>query len=388
MLSLVHPWPAHARAEAIADGDDVSDLAIRACRSVAELYSDALRERRIANRHTELRLFHRHDPARRDVLASVLVDPVRVGFESAVVIVPSGFADRTAEARHLTLVDAVHGILTRLTPARGWDPAALEHCRRQVLERGPEYRWTSPAKASPDRRHEASAEFRLTDDGYGRVRLRVRQRGDGSTVAVTDEALAFCTSQGFRRAAASMRWQGRDHVALVPYDRVPAVRGGLVSLTRDGDTWTGAAEDHSAVRDVPAGDPSLPPLPVRVEGRGRTAEEQPARIAFVGGGPIQSRRIERFFDAFGSEMDRFASAAGQEWWQDAGLRELSVQIRFQTAQDRVRARRVGDSLSVHVDQSDQSLPTGDASPRAREVAAEVVALVRRRTGLGPHPELG
>lgn len=387
VLSIVHPWPAQGRADRPTDEDDVADVAIRGCRSVAELYGETLRQVGLVNRVTELRIFHRHDPALEDVRATVQVDRAE-GFEMAHVFVPTAFADRTPRVRGEILLDAVHGLVRRLALARGWDPGALEACRQHVLDHDLEYRWRSEPTSSPDRRLAAHAEFRLPPDGYGRVRLVVVRREDGEVVARSEEGLAFATREGFVRAARSLRWSGRDRVSLVPYDWVPAVRGGLVSLTREDDGWRSAVEDHLAVRPVPAGDPTLPPLAVHVEGRGANAAEQPARISFVGGGPVQTPSIERFLEAFGREMDRFASPAGQEWWQDAGIRLLDVQITFQRAESRVRGRRAGERLAIWVDQADASLPSGDPAPLARQVAEQVVTLVRRRTGLGPHPELG
>jgi hypothetical protein len=136
---------------------------------------------------------------------------------------------------------------------------------------------------------------------------------------------------------------------------------------------------------VPEGDPALPELTVHVEGRGATAPEQSPRIGFIGGGPIQTRRIARFHDAFTAEMARFAAPAGQEWWQDAGVGMLDVQITYGGDQARVRSRRGEHRLGVFVDRPHASLPDGDPALLARSIAEEVVEVVRRRTGLGPHP---
>lgn len=386
-LSVVHPYPANRRADHPADDDEVADVAIRGCRSVAELYGEALRGLGIANRVSELRLFHRHVPELTEVRATVRVDRPE-GFEMAHVLVPTSFAERSAEVRAQMLLEAVHGIACRLAAARGWPTEALEACRQHVLDRDLEYRWRSVPKASPDRRHAAHAEFRLPPDGCGRVRVVVVRRDAGEVVASSEEAVAFCTREGFVRAARSLRWSGPDRVSLVPYDFVPAVRGGLLRLAREEGVWQSTVEDYLGVLPVPAGDPHLPALPVRVEGRGADAEEQPPRVAFLGGGPVRSGRVAWFYDAFRTEMRRLESAAGQEWWQAAGVRLLDVQIRFETEEARVHGRRRGQRLLVWVDQPGDSLPAGDLGPIARQVAEQVVTLVRRRTGLGPHPELG
>ncbi len=108
---------------------------------------------------------------------------------------------------------------------------------------------------------------------------------------------------------------------------------------------------------------------------------------FIGGGPIQTRQIDRFHEAFTAEMARFASPAGQSWWRGAGIRLLEVEITYGGERARIRSRRGEHRLRVFVDRPDSSLSGRDPAPLAREVAAEVVALVRHRTGLGPHPEL-
>ena len=80
-LSYVYPYPAHGRADSPTDEDEVADVAIRGCRSVTELYSEALASLGLVNRVSELRLFIRHDPSLADVRGWVHVDPVRGGFE-------------------------------------------------------------------------------------------------------------------------------------------------------------------------------------------------------------------------------------------------------------------------------------------------------------------
>ena len=384
-LSYVYPYPATGRADVPADDDEVADVAIRGCRSVAELYSEAVAPLGLANGVGELRLFTRHDPALEDVRATVHVDRVWEGFQMGFVHVPTAFATCSPRLRALTLLEAVHGMVTRLGEARGWDAAALERCRQHVVDRDLEYRWTSAPKASPDRRHQARAAFRLLPDGHGRARLEVVRRDDGTVVGSSGEALAIGTTAGFRRAARSLRWEGKDAVSLVPYDCVPAMRGGRVSLRRTGEGWQGDVEEYSTALPVPDGDPSTPPLAVHVEGRGATAPEQPPSMVFVGGGTIQSLRIERFHDAFGAEMRRFTGPAGQSWWRDAGVRLLEVQVLYECETARVRGRRGEHLMRVFVDRPEHTLLKGDPAPLAHTVAAEVVALVRRRTGLGPHP---
>lgn len=84
-------------------------------------------------------------------------------------------------------------------------------------------------------------------------------------------------------------------------------------------------------------------------------------------------------------MTRFCSAAGHDWWRPAGIRVLDVQITYEAERSQVRSRRSEQTLRIFVDRTDASLPSGDPALAARAAVEEVVALVRRRTGLGPHP---
>jgi hypothetical protein len=141
-----------------------------------------------------------------------------------------------------------------------------------------------------------------------------------------------------------------------------------------------------SVRPVPPGDPALPRLEVRVVGRGATAPEQPSEISFSGGGPIQTAEIERFHTAFGAEMRRVASPAGQDWWKAAGVALLEVEVGYGRERAAVRGRTTAGRLRVFVDVPETLLEGRAPRSLAREVAQQVVGVVRRRTGLGPHPE--
>ncbi|GAA1922361.1 hypothetical protein [Nocardioides hwasunensis] len=387
VLSLVYPWPAQHRADRPTDDDPVVDVAIRACRSVAALYSEALREVAIPHRTTELRLVTARTEQRDGVHGSVHVDPLSEGWESGTVFVPESFVDHTPRARAEALLEVVHGMVLRLGEARGWDASLLEKCRQHVVDRDLEHRWTAPAKTSPGRRHEARAEFRMMPDGYGRARLVIVRTLDGAEVATSGEALAYCTPQGFLRAAKTLRWHGKDRVAMTPYGSAPAWSGGEVSLTRSGDAWTSTVVDRYDVRPVPGGDPTLAPLEVSVVGRGETADEAPPRATFVGGGPIQTPTIRRFHEVFSQDMGRIQSPAGQSWWSEAGLRVLEVQVAYQASRTRVRGRVTGRRLGVFVDVADETLDERDHVQLSRQLTEDVIGLARRRTGLGEHPEL-
>ncbi len=387
-LSYVYPYPAQGYADRPSHEDPVADVAVRGLRSVTELYSEAVAPLRLAGRRSELRIFTGHRPALDEVQASVTVDPP-LDFEVAYLQVPTSFADRAAPARASALLDVVHQVVLRLAEARGWDVAALERCRQHALDAGLEYQWSSAPKASPDRRLQARAVFRLPPDGYGRVRLEVSRREDGALVATSDEALAFCTSPGFRRAAASLRWRGSALVEMVPYDWGRAFRGGELRLRSTGDAWASEVEDYCEVRPVPAGDPAAPPLSVLVTGIGASAAEQPWDAYFVGGGPIESRGVERYQALLAAELRDLTRVDGVAWWSEQGqLRLLEVEAYYRPGEPQVRARRTGNRLRVVVERPPASVVGADLPRLAREDALAVIALVRRRTGLGPHPRIG
>ena len=277
--------------------------------------------------------------------------------------------------------------MLRLAEARGWD-GPLDRCRDHALAAGLEYRWDGPWKSSPDRRLQARARFRMLPDGYGRARVEVSDRATGDTVATSEEAVAFCTSQGFRRAASSLRWHGSDRVDLVPYDYVPALRGGEVQLHRESGGWRSHVRDHLEVLSPPPGDLDAPPLVVTGRGSGVQAPEEPPRLVYNGGGPT-SRGVDGFDRHFRAGMRRLCGPAGQAWWQEAGISgSVTIWYRESGTRPQVRGRQVGEELRVVVERPVGTLVAGaDHADEARDDVAAVVALLRRRTGLGPHPEL-
>jgi hypothetical protein len=137
---------------------------------------------------------------------------------------------------------------------------------------------------------------------------------------------------------------------------------------------------------VPDGDPTLGALPVHVEGRGAIAEEQPSMIAFGGGGPIERGAVERFHEALRQVMrSRVSAPPGQAWWSDATTRTCDIGVHYGDTGPLVRARRSTGVLRVHVEQPPSSIDPADPEAQALRVAEQVVELVRRREGLGPHP---
>jgi hypothetical protein len=175
-----------------------------------------------------------------------------------------------AAARARLALEVVHGAALQLAAARGWDADRLAECREHVRRHDHTYHWAGAWKASPDRRHRARAAFRIGPlDGFGRAWLEVRDRAD-EVVVVSEEAVAFCTSEGLARSARTLRWSGSDTVGFTPYaGLVPAHDGGPLTARRVADGWEVELPEPVVVR-TPGGDgvaeePGAPLPEVRTE---------------------------------------------------------------------------------------------------------------------------
>jgi hypothetical protein len=366
------------------DRDDVHDAFVKSARSVTELYWQALAPLKVPNHCSMLRLACSSSSAE-EVIVTVSTEKFE-GMEMGRIHVPRAFLELTHEQRARLVLDAVHGAVLRLAEARGWDPTLFAPCRQHVLDAGLVYRWDALWKSSPDRRHRARARYHLTPDGYGRVRIEVQRREDGTVVAVSQEAVAFSTSRGFQRSARTLRWVGSAAVGLVPYaGLLSAHTHGSLRLERDEDGWHSRCRgDVSVLPLVPgAGDVEVPRVVVR--GVGINAPEQAPRVVLVGGGPMNGVS-PTYDDALHTLLRELTGEAGQRWWQDAGLRELELWYDYAPPAARVRTRVTGPRLKAVVER-----PAAEMCAAPKELAAadvrELVAQVRRRTGLGPHPTL-
>jgi hypothetical protein len=253
------PWRDNAEEEAF----------VKSARSITELYSEALSRLQVPGHRSMLRLTC--VPAPTSDVVTVHVSTGRAAsFEHAAVYLPTGIAELVPSQRALLALDVVHATVLRLAEARGWDKTRFQAVRQHVLNRALEYKWASGWKSSPDRRHRARACYRLLDDGYGRASIEVQRRDDEATVAVSAEALAFSTSQGFVRSARTLRWDGSSAVQVIPYSGLGLANvHGLVRLERTNGAWGSFADDGmlagralatSGVK--PAGSRSLRPLVV------------------------------------------------------------------------------------------------------------------------------
>ncbi len=385
-LGLIFVWPPTGFPDRPWLEQPDEDAFARSARSVCELYSDAIRQAAIPARHSELHLACHHDPGRDDVLVTVHPE-LKEGFELAVALLPDGIAALPAAARATLVLEVVHAAATRLGLERGWDQAALRAARDHALAAGLRFRWESPAKTSPDRRHTAHAAFALQDDGYGRVVLQVRRRADGHVVAGSPPALAFSTSAGFARSAATLRWRSSTVVELTPYAGLSAGVGrtvlwadnhGLlrVDLSTDGPTDLPPGERHA---------PAAPAFAVTVQ----TPADAGPTITVVGGGPVTRAVPDAYLDTLHGLLDQLGEPPWQAWWAAAGDRVLEIWYDFAAAAEGPAARRAKGTLKVTIRRPQHTFAAIRAAPAAaaRDDVEAMLTLVRRRTGLGAPPPL-
>lgn len=376
------------------DKDPEEEAFVRTARSVTELYSQGLAPLGIQGRCSELRFFVSHDPGATAVEVPVFTDPPE-GFEAARAELPTGVATLPTRERQELVLEVVHGAVLRLARARRWDPVLLDAAHRYVVDAAFEFRWDGPWKSSPDRRHRARARYRLTDSGYGRAWIQVVDRDD-QVVAESTDALAFSTSEGFKRSARTLRWDGSAAVHLIPYSGLArSAVNGLVRLEHDGEGWTSYADDgvnadsraaSQSVEPPTTGAGARPSVIVRADGPDEP--ESPTRVVFIGGGPtndVPAGYLHRLRELLGT---RLAGEEGQSWWLDAGIKELQVTYYLEPDKPRIRTRLYRNVLSAEIQRNGPGLNyVPDPATMADLDVESLVAAVRKRTGLGPHPML-
>jgi hypothetical protein len=248
------------------EGHPILDAFLRSARGVTELYSEALPALGVEGPRSTLRISaaHGHPSELREVVISVHAStPSGFPGEMGYAALPDTVGTLDATGRAGLALDTVEGVVHLLARARGWDPEQFDACRRHVVDHDYVYRWDSPWKAAPDRRHQARVRFVLTPhDGFGRARLEVRRRGDDSPGDSSPPSVAFCTSNGFRRAARTLAWSDSETVSLMPYAGFGPPNGLLLASRADG-AWTFAQRDDVSVRQ-PGGE-GVRPSPDGIE---------------------------------------------------------------------------------------------------------------------------
>lgn len=389
-LRVVEFWPSTGLPGAAWSSDRGEDAFVKSARSVCELYSEALLSLQVQAPLSTLRFTCARDrhPTDGEVLVEIFVDRAQ-GFELARVSLPNGVEDLEPEARALLSLEVVHDAVVRLGAARGWETDVLEVARRHALDQGLRFVWAGPWNSSPDRQHRARAVYRLADDGYGRVIIEIQRSSDETAVAVSEEALAFSTSEGFKRSARTLRWDGRDTAQLVPYCGLGGEEQGLLRLDRT--SQPGGTELEVGLATPSAGwlAPSEETEGFRVVVRARGAnssEVEPEIVVFAGGSRNQLAR--KYSTAFAALLGPAESPALLAWWSDAEAGVLEITCSEEAGEPKIRTRSGNNKLAAWIYRPITAIAgAGDPVLLARQDVMDLLAAVRRRTGLGPHPDL-
>lgn len=362
----VHFWPSVGSPDRPWLEDPGADAFVKSARRVCELYSEGLARGGLEGPSAQLRLnTHRHED--RDVVSVTVFTENVGGFEMAGVSLPDGVDLLSGESRGLLVLDVIHGAVERLAAARGWHVAAAVAARDHALEKHLQYSWHGRWKASPGRRHEARARFRLEDDGFGRVRVEVRDRTTGDRVTSSREELAVGTLAGFKRSAATLRWDTSDLVALTPY--CPPTDELRADLRLSVHEVASAGVEDQAPDSV---DLAAPRPRVVVIGRGPDAPEQPHEIHITGGGPTNG--IPQAYLAVLGELLDSLKHDFAAWWSDSEVKLLEIYYRFDADRTTISLRKSHNRLKAFLQRPVQTV-TNAPDPAALALS-DVQDLVR------------
>ena len=356
------------------------DAFVRSARSVCELYSEAVEQAAIPARHSELRLFCRLDQSRADVVVTVYPE-VREGFEMAAAAIPPTIAALPAADRARLVLEVVHAGATRLAQDRGWNSDALARAYDHALAAGLRFRWTGPAKISPDRRHTARPVFVLHDDGYGRVIIEAERRADGQVVAVSSSALAFSTSAGFRRAARTLRWVDTNTIEIKPWIGLLGEEQGILRLDLTNPGSPGTAEPDESAAGTANGTAARPEVTVL------TPDDLGACIEVIGGGPMNGIPAD-YETTLHALLEQLSTPPWQAWWAAGTEEVLEIWYDFAAATTAVSIRHAHNRWRATIRRpASMFAQATDPAALARDDVRSMLSAIQRRTGLGEHPSL-
>jgi hypothetical protein len=242
-------------------GDVDADAFAKVSRGICDLYSAHLTDADLRNRVSTLRIFVGDDladnaPPASEGRAGVL-SPAWTGrpegFEQAEVRVPAGFASWELARQQRVVLDAIHEAALGVAELRGLDPAAFERAREAVEAADFAFTWTGPWKFSPGRRWRARSTFRTMPDGFGRLVVELAGPDDEVVRASSSEQVAWTTTEGYRRAAKTLRWTAADRLEVVPCVGTYGLAGGTFVAELGPDS-----EQQLELRDVQVTTPPGP----------------------------------------------------------------------------------------------------------------------------------
>jgi hypothetical protein len=354
----------------------------RSGQRVAFLLSEILPDLELAAKHSFLRIFA--DSGATD--GAVEVGPVILGgsthFHSARVQLPPQVLDLSPDSRGLLVLDVCMHVLRLMGQELGWPQDQLDEARDYVLDRALQYAWNGPWTSSPDRRRKARLAAEVPDNAEVRTYVEVTD-GDGWWRSEASELGSHGDTKIFKARAKSLRWDGPDSVSyefwpprsLTP-DRHRHIVGTLLPPPHVVAPLLDLTEARPLVRDL--------------------VPTNPHELRFTGGGDLAFAPRE-YTAALWQTFDQLREPAWAEWWAAAeagplwvgfwlgGSRPVSHGVRTKASRDLTRKGTYLDATF--------SRPSGSvdkAADHAAVATADLVALmekVRRRTGLGPPPEV-
>lgn len=374
-------------------GDEDYDAFARSARRVCDLFSAALPSLALPlARNSHLRLFaelltYKPKPPP-GTPVTVQIDALeREGFHMGRVTLPDGIATLSPTARGLMALDVLETAGARLAELAGWDKALLRPAVEAVLDANLELRWSGPWKNNPGRTHKARLTYRLDDDGLGRSWVEVT---DGRSAVATAEQ--YCP-RGFKHVAKSLRWDGPDTVEFEPPDGSHLAPAHAAPARTRAEADAGAAPARAAIaaltpspRPIPGIDPDTPRPSTGIE---RRLPEEPPLIAALGGGGTFNVP-EPFAQAMRQTLQQLTTRQWWAWWQDAGLGrlELNFVLTSSVTTTARKVRKANGMITALIEMPDTSvLPDEDHATRARDEVVALMAKVRQRGGLGPHPTI-
>lgn len=363
--------------------DPACDALVKSGRRVVEAFTAAIAERGLVARAGEVRILVVPAP---DGQATMTLDvhlDFQETFEWARLEVPASVAGIGAVERAELVLDVLAATMRELGAVRGWSDSEVSAAADEVRAAGLELAWAGPWKSSPSRRHEARGVYWLEDHGHGGCVLEVRERGtDEPQVWHSEVAPAFCTVDGFKRSAATLRWV--DGAAqLVPMSGLLGQREGLLRLAPGGGT-PGA---HVRVADHPAGAGGRRPELVVTASRDVADDHE---IRLIGGGPINHVPHD-YLDVLYSLVDELRELA-LPWWSAADRTSLRIQyyIGERGTPSQVKVRRLPDRVTVAIHRSLDTfdhLDDRDGGRLAQDDVRDLVEGVTKRMSLAITPEV-
>lgn len=356
------PWLPHP--------DD--DAFVRSARRVWTLYSEALPALKLPMPTPHLRIGCLPRPAEHTFSGpdvTLRLDHLdKEEFQGALLRLPPGVDDLLPEARTMLALDVLTFAAERLADLAGWDPTVLAVPRQAVLDAGFEFRWHSPWKSSPNRRHKVRMAYRIHDDGIGRMRVEV---SDGSTALTTAEG--YCPP-GYKYAASTVRWDGSDAVTFDVYDGRWNSRSGRAELCD-----LSLAEETESIVDLGADRPAVVRFVEPVSDRNRVR---------AGGGGLGYLAPLDLASVMDQHMRLLNADDWQAWWASADLGVLEVRYEVM---DHVETRKILVRKTEGRVQAQVTVPYPPADQSVTSVGHEAVTAlmekVRARASLHPHPPI-